>query len=530
MNKLMKKYLRKALIISMAASMIATAGFTLSENVDLTELTVHAASKETPASDFEYKTLYDGTIQIKKYKGSDASVVFPSRINGVPVSSIECEMSQPEKIVSITIPGTVKNMITDYYDQCTNLKGIYVDASNTVFHSQNGVLMLYYGSRLSYYPRGKKGAYTVPNNVKTISGFAFDYCKGLTDVTIPGNVQKIEAGAFCNCIALKSVTFSEGLEAIDDIAFCGCENLKSVTVPKSVKTIGSQALGYYANRAAMKYDILPGFVIKGAAGSAAYQYAKDNGIKFVSSSTTVAVASVKLNKTRLIMGRGETVTLNAQISPSDASNKSVAWTSSDNRIASVVNGKITAKSNGTVTITARSSNGKTAACKVTVQPPASKITLNRSTLYLGVGEKFQLTSYVQNGTASEKRAFSSSGNHICHTSGTGLLTAKKEGTAYITVKTFNGKTAKCKVVVQKPAAKVTINKTWLTLHKGQKYQLKSWVEAGTASTKRAWSSSDNSTVYTTGNGLLTAKKTGTAYITVKTYNGKSCTLKVKVID
>ena len=244
---------------------------------------------------------------------------------------------------------------------------------------------------------------------------------------------------------------------------------------------------------------------------------------------TVNVTGIKLNTTRTWLGRGETYQLSATVSPSNATNKKVTWTSSNNSIATVSNGKVTAKKDGTVTITAKTSNGKTATCKITVQPPASKITLNKSTLYLGVGEKFQLTSSVQSGTASAKRGFSSSNNNICYTSGSGQLTAKKTGTAYITVKTFNGKTAQCKVVVQPPAKAVHISKSWLTLHVGQKFQLSSWVDAGTASTKRAWSSSDNNTVYTSGNGLLTAKKTGTANITVKTFNGVSSTLKVKVI-
>ncbi len=244
---------------------------------------------------------------------------------------------------------------------------------------------------------------------------------------------------------------------------------------------------------------------------------------------TINVTDIKLNTTRTWLGRGESYQLNATVSPSNATNKKITWTSSNNNIATVSNGKVTAKKDGTVTITAKTSNGKTATCKITVQPPASKISLNKSTLYLGVGEKFQLTSSVQSGTASAKRGFSSSNNNICYTSGKGLLTAKKAGTVYVTVKTFNGKTAQCKVVVQPPAKAVHISKSWLTLHVGQKFQLSSWVDAGTASTKRAWSSSDNSTVYTSGNGLLTAKKEGTAYITVKTFNGVSSTLKVKVI-
>ena len=257
-------------------------------------------------------------------------------------------------------------------------------------------------------------------------------------------------------------------------------------------------------------------------------YYSQTGNYYFRVGSDVFATGVKLNTTRTWLGRGESYQLNATVSPSNATNKKITWTSSNNNIATVSNGKVTAKKDGTVTITAKTSNGKTATCKITVQPPASKITLNKSTLYLGVGEKFQLTSSVQSGTASAKRGFSSSNNNICYTSGSGQLTAKKTGTAYITVKTFNGKTAQCKVVVQPPANKINLNKSTLYLGVGEKFQLTSWVDSGTASTKRAWSSSNNNICYTSSSGQLTAKKTGTAYITVKTFNGKTAQCKVVV--
>ena len=59
--------------------------------------------------------------------------------------------------------------------------------------------------------------------------------------------------------------------------------------------------------------------------------------------------------------------LNAAINPSNATNKSVSWSSSDNRVATVSNGTVVAKGAGTATITAKSNNGKTASCSVTVK-------------------------------------------------------------------------------------------------------------------------------------------------------------------
>lgn len=80
---------------------------------------------------------------------------------------------------------------------------------------------------------------------------------------------------------------------------------------------------------------------------------------------TVAVESVALNKTELTFKVGENETLTATVTPYDATNKSVTWTSSNTQVVTVDAGKVTAVSAGTATITATAS-GKSATCAVTV--------------------------------------------------------------------------------------------------------------------------------------------------------------------
>ena len=84
---------------------------------------------------------------------------------------------------------------------------------------------------------------------------------------------------------------------------------------------------------------------------------------------TVPVTSVKMNKTSLSLEKGTTSTLTATVSPSNASNKKVTWTSSNTKVATVdKNGKVTAKAAGTATITVKTADGnKTATCKITVK-------------------------------------------------------------------------------------------------------------------------------------------------------------------
>lgn len=81
----------------------------------------------------------------------------------------------------------------------------------------------------------------------------------------------------------------------------------------------------------------------------------------------VEAASVSLNETALSMVAGDKVSLSATVSPADAVDKSVTWTSGNTAVATVdANGQVTAKAAGTTTITATTTNGKTATCTVTV--------------------------------------------------------------------------------------------------------------------------------------------------------------------
>jgi len=81
---------------------------------------------------------------------------------------------------------------------------------------------------------------------------------------------------------------------------------------------------------------------------------------------SIAVTKVTLNKSSVSVQRGKKYTLKATVVPSNATNKKITWSSSNTSVASVSSGVVTAKKAGTATITAKSSNGKLARCKVTV--------------------------------------------------------------------------------------------------------------------------------------------------------------------
>lgn len=188
-----------------------------------------------------------------------------------------------------------------------------------------------------------------------------------------------------------------------------------------------------------------------SAGTTTITVRTSNG-KSASCSVMVVIppTSVSLSKSSVSLYVGETVTLSATVSPSNATDKSLTWSSSSS-VATVSGGKITAKSAGTTTVTVRTSNGKTATCKVTVTKkavPADGISLNRTTYSLNVRQAMVLTATVTPNDATDKSVTWSSNNSDVATVSNGVVTAVSGGSATITAKTSNGKTAQCVVTVR----------------------------------------------------------------------------------
>ena len=109
-------------------------------------------------------------------------------------------------------------------------------------------------------------------------------------------------------------------------------------------------------------------------------------ITFTIEKPTVAVTSISLSQTEVALNIGESVTLTATVAPDNVTDKSVTWVSSDETVAKVADGVVTAVAAGTATITVTATNGtddtaddKTATCTVTVAEPTYNITLKEGT-------------------------------------------------------------------------------------------------------------------------------------------------------
>ena len=249
---------------------------------------------------------------------------------------------------------------------------------------------------------------------------------------------------------------------------------------------------------------------------------------------TVAVTGVRLDKTSLsFTGTGSCQILTATVSPSNATNNTLTWSSSNTSVATVFYGVVEAVGFGTATITAKSNNGKTASCTVTVnpiQPTGIKATPETSTLY-GLNGTVKLSANVMPSNATNKAVtWSSRNTSVATVSSDGTVKAVGYGTTVITAKTVNGLTSNCTVTVNPIAVTgVSLNKTSLSFTgTGSSQTLTATVSPSNATNKTLTWSSSNTSVATVSNGVVKAVGFGTATITAKSNNGKTASCSVTV--
>ena len=278
--------------------------------------------------DYTYDVRDDGTIEITKYNGSASNLNIPSTIDGKQVSYIGRESFLGNKYLnSVTIPDSVKVIQQGAFAECSNLstlkfgknvekiydyvffqtnikeitlpkklnhisgtaflgnhviKNINVDANNSNFSSNNGIVFSKDKKKIVLYPQGKtEKAYTIPSTVEEICDSAFSYAQvesitisksvkkfgnyvfsstNIKSITIPRTVTEMGYGPvadcqklisaniqskvkvlpydmFNGCASLKNVTLNDNIEEIYNRAFYGCKSLSNITLPKNLKKI-----------------------------------------------------------------------------------------------------------------------------------------------------------------------------------------------------------------------------------------------------------------------------------------------------
>ena len=195
----------------------------------------------------------------------------------------------------------------------------------------------------------------------------------------------------------------------------------------------------------------------------------------------------------LTLDNGATSQLKAKISPDNATNKTVSWTSTKPNIVAVDSstGKLTAKSVGSSVIKVTTSNGKTDECTVTVVSHITKVTLNKHQMSLVANCNQQLTATItpDNTTDSKTLTWTSSNTSVASVNSSGVVTGNAVGTARITVKTSNGKTDYCDVTVYDT---VVSDGVWMpgNVKKGEGWGLGGYIYAPTNITEAKVTVSD----------------------------------------
>jgi uncharacterized protein YjdB len=272
-----------------------------------------------------------------------------------------------------------------------------------------------------------------------------------------------------------------------------------------------------------------------AAGTATVTVTSEDG-GFASScvvtvqETVIPVTGLSLNTTVLTVLVNGTEQLEATVSPSNATNKNVTWSSNATAVATVdAAGLITGISAGTATVTATSENGGfTASCVITVEEvtvPVTGVSLDTTVLIIPVNGTGQLAATVAPSNATNKNVtWSSNAAAVATVDAGGLITGISAGTATVTATSEDGGfTASCVITVQEAAVPVTgvsLDKTVLAVSVNETGQLVATVSPSNATNKNVtWSSNATGIATVSAEGLVTGVAVGTATITATSEDG-----------
>lgn len=253
-----------------------------------------------------------------------------------------------------------------------------------------------------------------------------------------------------------------------------------------------------------------------------------------------------LDVEKVTLAEGQTVSLVGYVSPEDANNKGIVWSSNRIEIATVDtnDGLVTGVSKGTAIITATSVDNPniSASCEVTVSPkiPVTDVSLKLPSTWTGnmnIGETANLVASIDPWNATDQSIdWISSDSNIASVSPYGTVTAVNPGEVTITAKSKDNptKSATCTVTVNERVMVNSVNMSQGptgTFYEGAQFSFTATVTPNTATNQSLkWTSSNNNVATVSSYGLVTAIEAGTATIKAEATDGsgKSATRTVTV--
>ena len=479
----------------------------------------------------------DSVTFIGNYSFEDCSALKSAEFKNPNTKIGERVFSNCSSLASVKLPDNLTSIPEYTFNGCKLLADINLPATLRSI------------DKYAFYNCDALTELTVPGNVWQIGSYAFYDCDSITKAVIPDSVTSLGSYAFYGCDKLAEIDFGIGLTAIPDSAFRQIPALTKVILPRFATTVAANA---FAEDTKLREVTIPSTVtsiqtnsfsyptkltVYGIAGSYAEQHAKERKMTFVAVDGT-KVDSIAFKQSVYefsASGSGSYFIPEMEILPKE-SVEPITFTSSDESIATVNNGKVTFKGFGTATITATTASGKTAACTVKINRAVSGVRLDYSKLSLKTGETAALTATVYPSNAANKAVkWISSAPDVASVDQTGKITALKPGITTITVETEDGGyTATCNVtVIDSSIVSVTgvkLSATVAELTIGNSKQLTAAISPTNATNKGVtWSSSNTNVASVSSSGIVVAKGEGTATITVKTDDGDytaACTIRV----
>lgn len=226
------------------------------------------------------------------------------------------------------------------------------------------------------------------------------------------------------------------------------------------------------------------------------------------------------------MRAGTTLTIPVTLPDDDP--QGIVWSSSNPAVASVSQtGVVTGNKSGTVTITATLPlSGISESCTIEVIGKAvTKVQLTSTSVNVGSSKTIQMTV-----TPSDyDRSFTwRSGDESIATVVDGVVTGHSIGSTTITATAASGVSGSCTVTVLSPSSSITLSDTAITLEAGTSYLLTATLVPEDSTDTLTWTSGSTSIASVSSSGLVTAKSSGTTFITVKSSSGQIATCQVTV--
>ena len=440
------------------------------ECTSLTEIHLPNSLKEIPSSTFS---------GCKKL----TTINFPSTLTMIGNSAFSGCESLPEAI----LPSGVEKIESNAFKNCKAMKKAVVpdtvsSIGSSAFYGCEALADITLGSKLkkiesqTFYGCTVLPSIVIPYNVTTIGDSAFVNCTKLTQITVPRNTTSIASNAFSypkkmtmygpsDCYAqtyasgkgIKYVTQDIHATSVSlDITEKTAERYDDFQLTATIAPLNfTDAVVWTSSNEEVATVSDTGYVEICGVGTAVITVTAGNVKAACKITVPQLIDWIEFDEDEIELKAGQTYQLKPYISPSDATNKKLKYTSSDTKVAEVsASGLVTAKSEGEAKIRAAATDGSDeyAVCYVTVTGKAkvTGITLDRTSAEVKRGEKLTLNVTVSPSYASNKKVVWKSANtKIATVDANGSVTAKAPGRTKITVTSSENSSyqASCTVTV-----------------------------------------------------------------------------------